>query len=90
MISQTEFKNVVYKEGAEVLGLRTIKHRDWFADNSTDINQLLEKKRLAFLKKLNAKPENSVGLSRAYKERCAQSCSVDVAANQSRTSGGLL
>ena len=66
--SWDEFKEIVYAQGSEVLGLRTIKHRDWFDDNSAEINQLLEKKRLAYLKKLNAKPEHLVSISREYRD----------------------
>ena len=66
--SWDEFKEIVYAQGSEVLGLRTIKHRDWFDDNSAEITQLLEKKRLAYLKKLNAKPEHLVSISREYRD----------------------
>jgi hypothetical protein len=52
----------------EVLGLRKTRRRDWFADNSLQINQLLERKRAAFVQKMNAKPDNDVSLTTAYKD----------------------
>ena len=63
-----EFKDTVYQKGVEVLGLRKTRRRDWFADNSLQINQLLEKKRAALVQKLNANPENEVSLTTAYKD----------------------
>ena len=64
--SWDEFKKEVYEQGVNILGLRTVKHRDWFDDNSSTINELLETKRLALLRKLNSKPENMDKLSREY------------------------
>ena len=64
--SWDEFKKEVYEQGASVLGLRTVKHRDWFNDNSTVINQLLETRRLAHLRKLNCKPADVAKCSREY------------------------
>jgi hypothetical protein len=63
-----EFKDTVYQKGVEVLGLRKTRRRDWFADNSLQINQLLERKRAAFVQKMNAKPENDVSLTTPYKD----------------------
>ena len=64
--SWDELKKEVYEQGASVLGLRSVKHRDWFNDNSTVINQLLETRRLAHLRKLNCKPDDVDKFSREY------------------------
>ena len=77
--SWDEFKKEVYEQGVSVLGLRTIKHRDWFNDNSTVINQLLETKRMAHLRKLNCKPEELAKCSREYAS--AQPCAKEAASN---------
>ena len=61
-----EFKKEVYEQGVSVLGLRKVKHRDWFSDNSSSINKLLETKRLAHLRKLSCKPEDLAKHSREY------------------------
>ena len=47
-------KDVLYQKGSEVLGLRRVKHRDWFEENSEEINSLIEEKRKAHLRLLNA------------------------------------
>ena len=41
-----------------------------FANHSNQIKQLLEKKRTAFVQKINAKPGNEVSLTAAYKDVC--------------------
>lgn len=51
-------KGVLYDIGAETLGMRVPKHRDWFADNSSAINPLIEEKRKAHLNLLNASATN--------------------------------
>ena len=64
--SWDEFKKVVYDQGVSILGLRKVEHRDWFNDNSSVINGLLETRRLAHLRKLNCKPEDMAKCSRDY------------------------
>ena len=52
------FKKLVYDKGSETLGLRVTKHRDWFGDNSVEINSLLDEKRNAHQQLLNSSPHN--------------------------------
>ena len=39
--------------GVDVLGLKKIKHRDWFNDNSVEINSLLDEKQKLHQKLVN-------------------------------------
>ena len=66
--SWENFKSHVYNIGVEVLGLRKIKHRDWFDENDQEISSLLEAKNTLHVKHLNASGSDRVMLEQSLKE----------------------
>ena len=46
-------KKMVFDTGVDVLGLKKTKQRDWFSDNSIEIDSLLDEKRKVHRKLLN-------------------------------------
>ena len=52
------FKTIVFEKGVETLGLRVIRHQDWFNDNSVEINALLDEKRKSYQKLLSSSVDN--------------------------------
>lgn len=62
------FKDRVYSVGADVLGFRIRKHKDWFDDNNIHINQLLETKHTLYEKLLNQNFEKQPAAEKSYKD----------------------
>ena len=61
------FRDQVYATGVDVLGLKMIKHRDWFDDNNTNISQLLETKQSLHKRLLNQNLPNRSAAEESYK-----------------------
>ena len=66
--SWDDFKKLIFDNGSDVLGLKMTRQRDWFNDNSDEINALLEEKRVAHRKLLNCPPCDLQGLNREFCE----------------------
>ena len=62
------FKDRVYNIGVEILGVRKIKHRDWFDENDQQISSLLDAKNALRIRYLNASESDRVSLEQALKE----------------------
>ena len=65
------FKDQVYSVGADVLGFRQKKHKDWFDENDQHINALLLEKQHLYDKVLAASHRNKSSAEKAYKEHKA-------------------
>ena len=61
-----DFKKIVYDQGVNILGFKKTNHRDWFNDNSVEINELLEEKRKAHHKLLNCAPRDKAKLTNEF------------------------
>ena len=66
-----QFKSATYKIGVDVLGLKKRKHRDWFDENHSEINNLLETRRYLHLKLLNTCGEAKKAAETSLKENKA-------------------
>lgn len=64
--SWERFKTLVYEQGASTLGLKVTTHRDWFKDNSGEVNALLDEKRKAHQKLLNSSPADRSKFSASF------------------------
>ena len=58
----TGVKSIIYEKGVEILGLKSVKHRDWFGENVGEINSLIDEKRKAHLEFLSSSPTNKQSL----------------------------
>ena len=65
------FKDQVYSTGLEELGLKQKQHKDWFDDNDTNINALLQEKQRLHGILLNSSPRNKTSAEKAYKDHKA-------------------
>ena len=63
-----QMKSILQETTAEVVGLSTRKHQDWFDEADKEIQELLEKKRFIH-NRLLAKPDDSAAKA-AYKTAC--------------------
>ena len=66
--SWENFRDQVYSVGADVLGFKTRKHRDWFDENCTHINGLLKTKHELHEKLLNQDLAIKPAAVKAYKD----------------------
>ena len=64
-----QMKTILQEITAEVVGMSTKKHQDWFDEADKDIQELLEKKRSCH-DHLLAKPDDQ-GAKAAYKTACS-------------------
>ena len=64
-----QMKTIQQETMAEVVGLSTTKHQDWFDEAHKEFQELLQKKRLCY-NRLLAKPDGEAAKA-AYKTACS-------------------
>ena len=70
--SWSKFKSEVYDSSVEVLGLKKRKHRDWFNENDSNINVLLERRYKLKVQYLNAPKGRKDEVKTLFREGKAQ------------------